>query len=354
MAKSARKRFKEAGHPPGTLVPAAEAKPEPVRITIVDYDERAVEQRDAKVVQECFPFKDKPTVTWINVDGIPGVDVVRDLGEHFGIHPLVLEDIVNVGQRPKMEDLGPYIYVVLNMLSFAGPEDRLEVEQVSLILGENLTISFQERPDDVFNIVRDRIVNDKGRIRKMGADYLLYSLIDAIVDNYFVVLEHVAERIEPLEEMIVTEPGPEALREIQALKRQMIFLRKSVWPLRDVINGLQRRDSPLITEATGLYLRDVYDHTVQVIESVETFREMATGMLEMHLSMMSNKMNEIMKVLTIIATVFIPLTFIAGLYGMNFKFMPEIEWRYGYPVALLVMWIICVLMLVYFRRKRWV
>lgn len=312
-----------------------------------------MEEKEAKEVEECFPFKDKPTVTWINIDGIQRIDVIEKIGKHFNLHPLALEDIVNTGQRPKMEDFVDYIFVVLKMLHYDEKEKETKAEQLSLVLGPNWVISFQENEGDVFDPIRERIRADKGRIRKMGADYLVYALIDAVVDNYFIILEKIGEKIEEIEDELVANPAPETLQAIHNLKRQMIFLRKSVWPLREVISRLERWESQLINKSTDIYLRDVYDHTIQVIDAIETFRDMLSGMLDIYLSSVSNRMNEVMKVLTIIATIFIPLTLVAGLYGMNFRYMPELEWPWGYPLVLFVMFVIGVLMLIYFRKKKW-
>jgi len=344
---------KKVGLPPGTLVHIGERKAEKARIGIIDYDQKNFEEKEPEKIEHCFAFKDKPSVTWINIDGLHQVEIIEKIGAHFGIHPLVLEDILHTGQRPKTEDHGDYIFTVLRMLYYDEEEEEIIGEQISVILGPNYVISFQEREGDIFNPIRERIRNGKGRIRKAGADYLAYGLLDAIVDHYFVILENLGEKIESLEEELVTHPTPETLQMIHKLKTTMISLRKSVWPLRELIGGLERGESPLITESTGIYLRDLYDHTIQVIDTIETFRDMVSGMLDIYLSSVSNRMNEVMKVLTIIATIFIPLTFIAGIYGMNFKFMPELEWHFGYPLALLVMLSIVGLMVIYFRRKRW-
>lgn len=344
---------KKVGLSPGTLVYTGKERVEKVGISIIDYDQSQFEEKEAKSVEECFPFKEKPTVTWINVDGIHEPEIVEKIGKYFEVHPLVLEDIVHTDQRPKIEDFDKYIFVVLKMLLYDEEKSEVKSEQISLILGPNFVISFQETKKDVFDAVRDRIRNAKGRIRKMGADYLTYALVDAVVDHYFVILEKFGERIESLEEELVTDPKQETLQEIHVLKREMIFLRKSVWPLREVISNLTRGESALIQDATGIFLRDVYDHTIQVIDTVETFRDMVSGMLDTYLSSVSNRMNEVMKVLTIIATIFIPLTFIAGIYGMNFEFMPELKWRLGYFAALFVMVVILAGMVIYFRRKRW-
>lgn len=353
MPRLVKKRSKKAGLPPGTLVHIGEQKAEKVRMTVLDYDEAHFQEKEIETVQECFPFKDKPTVTWVNADGLHQVEVLELLGDCFGLHPLVLEDILNTDQRPKMEDFSDYIFVVLKTFDYNDQSDELEPEQISLILGPSFVLSFQEREGTVFNPIRERIRNGQGRIRKMGADYLAYALLDSIVDNYFIVLEKVGEKIEFLEEELVTKPTPDTLQTIHNLKREMIFLRKSVWPLREIIGGLEREEASLIRESTGIYLRDVYDHTIQVMDTIETFRDMISGMLDIYLSSVSNRMNEVMKVLTIIATIFIPLTLIAGIYGMNFQYMPELGWRWGYPMVWLVMLVIGALMLVYFRRKKW-
>ena len=353
MLRIFRKAKEKVGLPPGTLVHIGEKKTEKVKITVIDYDEAQLEEKEVDTVEECFPFKDKSTVTWINIDGIHQVEVIEKLGIHFGIHPLVMEDILHTEQRPKMEDFDYYIIVILKMLSYDGEKKGIISEQVSIVLGQNFVITFQEKEGDLFDPVRERLRKSKGRIRNMKADYLTYALVDTIVDHYFVVLEGIGENIEEMEEEISSDPTPDTMHSIHTLKKELIFLRKSVWPLREVINNLERGELSLIHGSTGVYFRDVYDHTIQAIETVETFRDMASGMLDVYLSSVSNKMNEVMKVLTIIATIFIPLTFIAGLYGMNFKYMPELEWHWGYPVILGLMLALGILMVVYFRRKRW-
>ncbi|OGL46585.1 MAG: magnesium and cobalt transport protein CorA, partial [Candidatus Schekmanbacteria bacterium RBG_16_38_11] len=320
---------------------------------VIDYDETNFQEREIKLIEECFSFKDKPTITWINVEGIHRTDIIQKLGDCYGFHPLVLEDILNTDQRPKIEDYKDYIYIVLKMLS-NNKSPEIIVEQVSLILGPNFVISFQEGvAGDVFNPVRERIRNGKGRIRSMGADYLAYSLVDSIVDNYFIILEKLGERIEDLEEELLINPSKETLHKIHQLKREMIFLRKAVWPLREVISAMERGDSALTKEYIRVYFRDVYDHTIQIIDVIETYRDMLAGMLDIYLSSISNKMNEIMKFLTIIGTIFIPLTFIVGVYGMNFEFMPELRWHWGYFSILFFMLVVSVFMLLYFKRKKW-
>jgi len=354
MRRLIRSRPTKIGLPPGTLVHVGERKAKEIKITVIEYNETQLREERIKTLEECVPPKDRQAVTWINVDGLHEAKALGRLGERFALHPLVVEDILNTDQRPKIEDLSKYIFVVLKVMRAGSKEgDEIEIEQISLILGSDYVLTLQEREGDVFDPIRDRIRSNRGRLRRMGADYLAYALIDAIVDNYFVVLERLGERMEFLEEKVAAAPTTETLQVIHHLKTEMVFVRKSVWPLREVIGGLERTESPLIQETTGMYLRDVYDHAIQVIDAVETFRDMLSGMLDIYLSSVSNRMNEVMKVLTIIATVFIPLTFIAGLYGMNFRYMPELEWRWGYPLVWLVMIVIAVLMVIYFRGKKW-
>jgi magnesium transporter len=353
MLRLFRKTSKKAGLSPGTLVHDGDKKVEKAKITIIDYDATQFQEKEVETIEECFPFRDTPTVTWINIDGLHEVQIIEKIGKHFSIHPLILEDILHTGQRPKMEDFEDYIFLVVKMFYYDEKDNEIKMEQVSLLLGSNFVISFQEREGDIFDPIRERIRNHKGRIRIMKADYLGYALLDTIVDNYFIILEKVGEDIENMEEELVTRPTPETLQTIHNLKRELIVLRKSIWPLREVVNSLERGESPLINEATGVYLRDVYDHTIQVIDTIETFRDMVSGMLDIYLSSISNKMNEVMKVLTIIATIFIPLTFVAGIYGMNFEFMPELKWHWGYFAALGLMVVIFIGMVVYFRRKTW-
>lgn len=353
MPETIKKRSKKTGLPPGTLVHIGEKKSEKTKVSILDYDEENSQEKVIETVEECLPFKEKPSVTWINVDGLHEVEVLEKLGNYFGLHPLVMEDILNTDQRPKMEDLGEYLYIVLKMIYYDDKRSKIMTEQISLILGANFVISFQEKEGEVFDPVRERIMTAKGLIRKMGTDYLTYALLDLIIDNYFVVLERLGEKIDYLEEELVKNPTPETSHEIHNLRREMVFLRRSVWPLREVISGLERGESSLIKESTMAYFRDVYDHAIQVIDSIETFREMLSGMLDIYLSSISNKMNQVMKVLTVIATIFMPLTFVVGVYGMNFKYMPELEWRWAYPLTWLIMIVIVISMLIYFRRKKW-
>jgi magnesium transporter len=354
MLKLTKKRSLKTGLPPGSLVYIGDKKAEEAKISVIEFDENRFDKRSLSQIRECFTFKNKTSVTWIDVDLVNQVDIIEKIGECYGFHPLVLEDILNTDQRPKFEDFGDYIYVVLRILMCNGNNDGIVSEQVSIILGPNYVISFQERELDVFTVLRERLEIGKGRMRKSGADYLAYALIDTIVDNYFVVLEKLGERIEELEEQLIAAPTTAVLNAIHKLKRDMIFMRKSIWPLREVVAALERGDSALINEPTRIYLRDVYDHTIQVIDTMETFRDMLSGMLDIYLSSVNYRLNEVMKILTMIATIFIPLSFIVGVYGMNFKYMPELEWRWSYPAVMLLMLIIGLCMLVFFRKKKWI
>lgn len=330
-----------------------EKRDEQVKIHLIDFDETNFQEIELASVDACIPFKEKTSVTWINMEGVHQAQPLEKLGECFGLHRLVMEDIMNTDQRPKMEDYGEYIYIVLKMLS-SGKSGETIAEQISLVLGTNFVLSFQEGIEgDVFNLVREHLRTGKGRLRKMGADYLANSLLDAVVDNYFVVLEKFGEKIESIELELIGNPTQKTVQRLYQLKREMIFLHNAVWPLREVASVLGKHESALISEATAPYLRDVNDHVTHIMDSVYIYREMLSSMLDMYLSSVSNRLNEVMKVLTVISLIFMPLTFIAGVYGMNFKFMPELEWRYGYFFALFLMLGISVIMLLYFKRKKW-
>ncbi|MBI2907703.1 MAG: magnesium/cobalt transporter CorA [Chloroflexi bacterium] len=350
MPRLVKARSKKTGLPPGALVHIGERRAEKTRITLLEYDDAQVEEREIKDFRECPKLEGKPTVTWINVIGLHDVELLQKMGDCFGLHPLVLEDILNTDQRPKLEDYEDYLYIVLKMLH---ADDRTS-EQVSLVLGPNFVLSFQETEGDVFEPVKERLKSGKGRIRKFGADYLAYALLDCIVDRYFGVLEKLSEGIELLEEQLVATPTRATLRAIHSLKVEMILLTRSVWPLREVISSLQRGESPLIKEPTTLYLRDVYDHTIHVMDTIETSRDIVTGMLDIYLSSVSNRLNEVMKVLTIIATIFMPLTFIVGVYGMNFeKLWPDVAEPWAFWLVMLAMAGIGLAMLAYFKKRKW-
>jgi magnesium transporter len=353
MRKIASGASKKVGLAPGTVIHVGDTKVSKPKITLISYDKDTFEEKAVESIEDCFLCKDPKTVSWINVDGVHQVDLVEKIGTHFGLHPLVMEDIVHTEQRPKMEDFESYIYLVLKMLQFDEDTSDVKAEQVSIILGPGFVLSFQEVEGDTFDHVRERIRNSKGRIRSAGASYLAYALMDSIVDNYFVVLEKIGEFLEILEEDMIENPTPAILQDIHGIKKEIIYLRRSVWPLREVINNLDRSESPLVEKVTLVFLKDLYDHTIRIIETAETYRDITSGIMDVYLSSVSNKMNEVMKTLTIIATIFIPLTFIAGVYGMNFEHMPELDWEWGYLAAWTIMVMISVSMLIYFRRKRW-
>jgi magnesium transporter len=359
MRRPIKKISKKSGLRPGTIVYVGKERTEKVTIDVIDYDKTELTEKKITKIEECFPFKDIPTITWININGNHDVETIEKLGKHFDIHPLTLEDIANTGHRPKIEITDDYVFIVLKMLYNDETSGNHMSEQVSIIFGRNFVISFQEKEGDVFNAVRERIRKTIPRVRFLGPDYLAYALIDAVVDNYFLVLETIGEEIESMEDELVANPEPEDLETLHDLKREMIYIRKAVWPLREVIGGLDRLESDLIHDYTGMYLRDLYEHTIQVIDTVETYRDMVSGLLDIYLSSISNKMNQVMKVLTIIATIFIPLSFLAGVYGMNFDTsaspfnLPELGMRYGYIGFWAVALIVGIGLLIFFRRKRW-
>jgi magnesium transporter len=345
---------KKGGLSPGSLIHIGEKKIEKAKITLIDYDSKNLLEKELEHVEESFPFKDEPTNTWLNIDGLHNIEIIEKIGTYFDIHPLVMEDILNTGHRPKLEDFEDYLYIVFKMLYYDMDENMVKSEQISIILSKNYLISFQEIEGDVFNPLRERIRKGKGRIRKMGSDYLAYALIDATVDQYFMILEKFGEEIESLEEELLVNPTSETLQTIHNIKREMIYLRKNIWPMREIAGRLRKGESDFISDATDIFFADIYDHVIQIIDTIESFRDILSGMLDLYLSTISNKMNEVMKVLTIIATFFIPLTFIAGVYGMNFKYMPELEWRWGYPGIWILMGLIMISLVFYFKKKRWI
>ena len=352
MLNLTRKRVKPVGAPPGLLVHTGVQKTEKVRITVIDYRDDHYEEHEISDIEKCFDYLDTPSATWVNIDGLHEVEVIEKLGNRLNIHPLVQEDVLHVGQRPKAEDFEDIIFIVLKMLT-RGSNDEIDMEHISLILGPNWVLSFQEEPGDIFNEIRTRLRKAKGRIRSLGSDYLCYRLIDTIVDHYFLLLDEIAEKVAALEEELEGSPTTDTQRKIYSLKHELLYMRKNIWPLREAVRELEQSESSLITDEVRTFLSDVRDHTFQVVDSLDTYREMVSGMQDLYLSVISNRMNEVMKVLTIIATIFIPLTFIAGIYGMNFQFMPELGWRPAYFILLGVMLIIAAGMVVFFRRKKW-
>ena len=344
---------KAPGSAPGTLVHTGARKAESVTVRLIEYDVDTIVERELDRIEDCFELMEAPTTSWVNVDGLHEVAVVEAVGERFGVHRLVMEDILSTTQRPKVEEYDDHFFVILKMLSFDGETDSIHSEQVSLVVGRSFVFSFQEHRGDVFEPVRERLRQSKGRIRSRGADYLAYALIDTVVDSYFRILEAVGDRIEELEEAVLGNPTMRALERIHHLRREMLILRRAVWPLREALGGLYRGEVPLVTEETEVFLRDVHDHAVQVIDTVETLREVLSGAMDLYMSGVGNRMNEVMKVLTIIATIFIPLSFFAGLYGMNFEYMPELGLRWAYPALIGFMLVLAGGMIWAFRKRGW-
>jgi magnesium transporter len=361
-ARSGRLRLrqgKKAGLQPGSLVHIGQAPPEAQRITIIEYDADTHEVRNLESLVEeptgCRHQKNKNTVVWVNVDGISQADAISTLGERFGLHPLVLEDVMNAGERTKLEEHDDCLFAVLKMLAVDEQTELVLVEQVSLVLGRGFVISFQERAGDVFEGVRDRLKQNKGRIRKMGADYLLYALMDAIVDHYAVALDAMAELVEDMERLLQDSPADVEVNDLYLLKREVLFLRRQIAPARDLFAELSRPDDEdeLLSPAVDVYFRDILDHCARATEHVDALRDMTSAMVEMYHSIQSARLNEVMRVLTVISTIFMPLTFIAGIYGMNFDHMPELRQPLGYFICLGVMAVIAVAMLIYVRRSKW-
>jgi len=354
MRKGTIKRSRKTGLPPGSLVHIGEERTEKIRITVVDYAEDHFEEREIQSACELAPYFGKPTMTWVDVVGIHDPHVIEEVCSQFEIHPLLMEDIMNTTQRPKIDDLGKYICLIVKLITFDEKTMELRIEQLSLVFNDDFVLSFQESENGIFKPLRERIRSGLGRIRTMGTDYLVYTLMDAVVDHYFVVMEKMGEKIDGLEDEVVANPRRETLRGVQQLRDEILLVRRSVWPLREVISLLERAESPLVDKTTAIYFRDVYEHTIQVMDTVDTYRDILSGMFDIYLSSISNRLNEVMKVLTIIATLFMPLTFLAGVYGMNFEHMPELKWQYGYFMIWGVMIVIALTMLAFFRKKKWI
>ncbi len=344
---------KRVALPPGTLVHLGERALDVALLSLIVYDKDTHAQYEPASFDEAFGYMTPEVVSWLNITGLHDTALLEAVGKTFDIHPLTLEDILNAGQRPKTEFFPEYVFFVLKMIRYDDRAHSLDIEQVSLILGKNFVITFQERPGDVMDALRDRIARGKGRVRRRGADYLFYSIVDIIIDHYFTSLERVGDDIELLETQILEAPSAALTTELHRMKRELLFLRKATWPMREQIMSLLREEHPHITEDSAPYLRDLYDHTIQIIDTIETFRDMLAGLLDVYLSSVSNRMNDVMKVLTVIATIFIPLTFIAGVYGMNFEYMPELHQPFAYPAVLVLCALIAVGMVMYFKRKGW-
>lgn len=351
------KRYHPPGTPPGTLVPSRAAPIAQLEVRLLDYTAEELTEHALISAAECRPFLERPSVTWIDIKGEPVPETLETLGEIFGLHPLALEDVANRGQRPKVDFFDRQLFLILARPQVRG--ERVGTEQLSFFAGENYVISFHNGHTDPFEPVRERLRRHGGRFRARGADYLLYALIDVVIDEGFPLLEHYGERVERLEEQLLSSPTKATLHQLHALRRELLLLRRTFWPQREVLNSLMRGDFEALQDETAIYLHDCYDHVVQIIDLVETYRDMTSSMLEVYLSSLSNRLNETMRVLTVIATIFIPLTFIVGVYGMNFSnemspwAMPELHWYYAYPMLWLVMIAVAAGMLIYFRRKRW-
>ncbi|WP_026838463.1 magnesium/cobalt transporter CorA [Gillisia sp. JM1] len=338
---------------PGTVAYVGRKESAEIKVEVIDYNKVNYERFIFDNVEATFKFENEENITWINVDGLSNTAEIEKLGKYYKLHPLIIEDIVNTNQRPKIDEYQDYLFIVAKML-YHKENGILEHEHISIVIGKDHVLTFQEADGDVFNAVRERLTNSKGRLRNSGPDYLVFALLDAIIDNYFVVIEEISDKIETLEEQLFTaQPNDDITFEIQELKRTVLRIRRAVFPLREVISRLEKIDSTLIQEKTLNYIRDLYDHIIQVSENIEIYREMTWGLMDMYMTTISNKMNEVMKVLTIMASIFIPLTFMAGIYGMNFEYMPELQWKYSYYVLWGLMILVFLGMILYFKRKKW-
>ncbi len=338
---------------PGSLVYTGEQKMERPRIRVFDYNREEIIEKEVGDIREAHSFVGRDSVTWINIDGLHDVELIREIQDLFHIHPLVMEDVLSVGQRPKFEFQENYALAVIKSIGFNAETTQVDIEQMSFILGQGYVLTFQERPGDFFDSVRDRLRHSKGRIRSREADYLIYALIDAIVDSYYKIPESLNELIESIEARVLSKPESKDLEEIYHLKSQIVLLEKALWPLREMVDDMTKDESGLITDSMGPFLRDLYDHVVHLIDAVHTLRDITSNLQDLYMTTVSNDMNQVMKVLAVIATIFIPLTFIAGVFGMNFEFMPELKVKGAYYITLIVMVFVAILMAIYFKRKKW-
>ncbi|MCB9061298.1 MAG: magnesium/cobalt transporter CorA [Halobacteriovoraceae bacterium] len=346
------KKSDKSGMVPGSLVYVGNQSPSTkVQIELIEYDEENSKRVSIDNILDCTSTLTNRSISWVNIDGVHDVELIRTVGDFFNIHPLITEDILNTTQRPKVEITDEYIFATLKMIVFDENEETFTKDQLSIILLENLVVTFQEFPGDVFNSIRERIHQNKGRIRKMGPDYLFYCLIDSVVDEYFKVIDRLEIELEQIEDKI--EENKNTIQDIHWLKKELLYIRRVISPVRDFISALNRDEHPFISEKTSLYFRDVHDHCIQIYESVETIRDIVSGLIEMHLSSINNKMNSVMKYLTVFASIFIPLTFITGIYGMNFEYMPELKWQYGYFYLLGLLFFTGVTLLFIFKKKKW-
>ncbi len=346
------KKRQKIGLPPGSVIHIGDIQKDEVSIELIEYNRKEYKEKSIKT-GEILMGDNETTTTWINVNGVSQEPILHKIGANFNIHPLILEDIANTEQRPKIDIFGDNIFIILKMMTFNEKKKEVDYEQVSLLLSDNYLITFQERKGDVFDTIRKRLKYNKGIIREQNASYLAYALIDTIIDNYYLTLNMVEEEIEKLEQHLLEKPGTETLDKIQQYRNEIVYIRKTIWPLRGMVRSLINVKSELIDNSLELYLGDVYDHIVEILDMVEVYRDLINNALDIYLNSVNNKMNEIMKVLTLIATIFIPLTFIAGVYGMNFKYMPELKYKFGYPIVIGIMLLITIILLIYFKKKKW-
>ncbi len=358
MAKSKKiikhKNTPKVGKPPGSLIYLGPKKDVPISIKVIEYNQESFQESAPDSFTSDIKIQQEGKFTWIDVTGLHDIKLIENIGKAVNIHSLTLEDLLNVNQRPKIDIFHTYIYIVIQLLKFDEDHNTVESEQLSIILGSNYVITFLESPSDIFEVLKTRMRNHTGKIRNSSADYLAYAILDVVVDDYYDVIEKIGERIEAFEEILMLHPHKMQIQEIYSLKRELLQLRKAVWPIREIITKLDKDDTDIIKEKTTLYLRDLYDHSIQIIETAEIYRDLTSGLVDMYMSSTSHKLNEIIKVLTILSSIFIPLTFIAGVYGMNFKYMPELEWHYGYYLCLAAMGILAIMMIFYFKIKKWI
>jgi magnesium transporter len=353
MSESLSSAAEKSGLPPGSLVHVGEVHKHEHKISVVNYNKSTLDKHTVKSIEDLLHYKTTDTITWVIVDGLKDVGIVDAIGQHFDIHALVLEDILNTHQRPKFEEFDDYLFIVLKAISLGNEEFNVEYEQISLLILDKFVFTFKEKPDELFDPIINRLNNDKSQIRNLGADYLAYIIMDTIVDEYFALQDSFDELIESVEDDLLTNPSANTLSKIQKFKRELIFLRRSISPLRELLAAIQRSESLLLDEKTKRYFGDIYDHAIRIIEAMESYRDLIAGMLDIYLSSVSNKMNETMKVLTVFASIFIPLTFIAGVYGMNFDYMPELKWRWSYPVLWIIFIGVTLFLLKFFKKKQW-
>ena len=353
MSESLSSASKKSGLAPGTLVHIGEVHEHEHSIMMMNYNSTKLEKHTINSIEELLPYKTTDSVTWVIIEGLKDIAIADAIGQYFDIHPLVLEDILNTNQRTKFEEYPDYLYFVIKATSLHKGSFNIEYEQISILVLKNFVFTFMEKPDALFNPIINRLNNEEGHLRNSGSDYLAYVIMDTVVDEYFTLQDAFDELIESIEDDLLTHPSVETLVTIQKIRRELIFLRKTVSPLRELLAAIRRSESPLFDERTKRYFADIYDHSIRIIEAVESYRELISGMLDIYLSSVSNKMNETMKFLTVFASIFIPLTFIAGVYGMNFEYMPELKWKWSYPILWSVFIGIAVSLLFYFKKKKW-